>query len=392
MLAALALLSLAIWTHLLAFRGGFWRADQRLPRADGHHSATGVVAVVPARDEEAVVGEALRALLAQEHGNLRVVLVDDHSRDRTRAIADAVAADHPGRLTVTGTEPLPPGWTGKLWALAAGVRAARAVAPDATHILLCDADIRMEPDTLPRLLAKAEPGVEAGRLDLVSLMVRLDDRGFWGGLLVPAFVFFFQMLYPFPWVNDPRARTAAAAGGCVLVRRDALERAGGIEAIRGALIDDCTLAAAVKRAGGRIWLGLADSARSLRDNGGFDGVWNMVARTAYTQLHHSPLLLIGTLAGMALTFLVPPLLALALPLHGNGWAAAAGLAVWVAMGVAYSPTLRLYGRPIASGLLLPLVAALYSLMTVASALRHWRGRGGQWKGRVYPADGTARGG
>lgn len=388
MLGALALLSLAIWLHLLAFRGGFWRADQRLPLADGHRSAAGVVAVVPARDEEAVVGTALRALLAQEHGNLHIVLVDDHSRDRTRTIADTLAAEHLGRLTVTGTEPLPPGWTGKLWALAAGVRTARDVAPDATHILLCDADIVMEPGTLPRLLAKAE----GDGLDLVSLMVRLDDRGFWGGLLVPAFVFFFQMLYPFPWVNDPRARTAAAAGGCVLVRRDALERAGGIEAIRGALIDDCTLAAAVKRTGGRIWLGLADSARSLRDNGGLAGVWNMVARTAYTQLHHSPFLLIGTLVGMALTFLVPPLLALTLPLHGNDWAAAAGLAVWIGMGVAYSPTLRLYGRPSISALLLPMVAALYSLMTVASAVRHWRGRGGQWKGRVYPVARKARGG
>lgn len=388
MLLAAAVLSLAIWLTLLAFRGGFWRADQRLGAPDVRRSPAVVVAVVPARDEEAVVGMALRALLAQEHGGLRVVLVDDHSRDRTRAIAEALAAEHPGRLAVTGTEPLPPGWTGKLWALDAGVRAARGVAPDAIHILLCDADIVLEPGTLPRLLAKAE----ADRLDLVSLMVRLDDRGFWGGLLVPAFVFFFQMLYPFPWVNDPRARTAAAAGGCVLVRREALERAGGIEAIRGALIDDCTLAAAVKRTGGRIWLGLADSARSLRGNGGLTGVWNMVARTAYTQLHYSPLLLAGTLLGMAFTFLVPPLLALALPLHGNGWAAAAGLAAWIGMGVAYSPTLRLYGRSSLFGLLLPMVAALYSLMTVASAVRHWRGRGGQWKGRVYPAHGTARGG
>lgn len=378
---ASSVLSLAIWVYLVAFHGRFWRADQRLPAAGGAGPAVPVVVVMPARDEEAVVGAALASLLGQAHPELRVVLVDDHSRDATRAIAERLARDADGRLTVATTAPLPPGWTGKLWALDEGVRVARAVAPEATYILLSDADIEHGPGTLARLVAMAE----SRGLDLVSLMVRLDDRGVWGGLLVPAFVFFFQKLYPFPWVNDATRRTAAAAGGCVLVRRDALERAGGISAIRGALIDDCALAAAVKGAGGRIWLGLADSARSLRPCGGFTGVWNMVARTAYTQLRHSPLLLAGTVVAMALTYLAPPLALLLLPLHGSGAAAAAGGTAWALMTVAYSPTLRLYGRTSPRGVLLPVAATLYSVMTVASAVRHWRGRGGQWKGRVYPA-------
>lgn len=382
-----ALLTLAIWVYLLTLRGGFWRADQRLPESPllplTLPLAVPVTAVIPARDEEAVLGRALAALVAQDLPGLRIVVVDDHSRDGTRAIADAAAAASRGRITVTGTDPLPPGWTGKLWALAEGVRVAAAVAPETEYLLFTDADIALGPGTLARLLAKAE----AEGLDLVSLMVRLDDGGLWGRLLMPAFVFFFQKLYPFPWVNDPAKPTAGAAGGCVLLRRSALERAGGVAAIRGALIDDCSLAAAVKRQGGRLWLGLAESSVSLRGNGGLPGIWAMVARTAFAQLRHSAVLLTGAVAGMALTYLAAPLLVLSWPLHRDATAAVAGLATWWLMTVAYWPTLRLYRRPAAEGLLLPAVAALYSLMTVSSALDHWRGRGGRWKGRVYPAGG-----
>lgn len=384
MIDVAALLALAVWFYLVAGHGGFWRADQRLPAAGRRGAGPRVVAVIPARDEETVVEAALRSVLAQRRSRLRVVLVDDHSRDATRAIAARLAAEEPaGRLTIATPPALPPGWSGKLWALDEGVRVAARVAPDAEYILFTDADIAQGPGTLDRLLTKAE----SDGFDMVSLMVRLDDRGFWGGLLVPAFVFFFQKLYPFPWVNDPARSIAGAAGGCILIRRAALERAGGIAAIRGALIDDCALAAAVKGTGGRIWLGLADSARSLRPNGGLPGVWGMVARTAYTQLRHSPLLLLGALAGMALTYLAAPLVVVTWPFHDRTGAAAAAAAAWGLMTVAYRPTLRLYGRPAAHGVLLPLVAALYSLMTVSSAVSHWRGRGGRWKGRVYPSAG-----
>ncbi|HYG90597.1 MAG TPA: glycosyltransferase [Azospirillum sp.] len=376
----LALFSLASWVYLCGLRGGFWRADQRLAPDGGQTTGAHVVAIVPARNEEAYVGRALRALLAQKGVELHVVLVDDHSHDRTRAVAEALAAEAGGRLTVTGTAPLPGGWTGKLWALEEGVRVAGRVDAHAEYLLLTDADVEIGPSTLRRLLAKA--GRE--RLDLASLMVELDHRGVWGRLLIPAFVFFFQKLYPFRWVADLSKATAAAAGGCILVRRAALERAGGVGAIRGALIDDCALAAAVKRSGGRIWLGLADDARSLRDNRRLSSIWDVVARTAYTQLNHAPTLLAGTLAGMMVTYLVPPLATLLWPLHGSAAAAAVGGAAWLLMMLCYRPTLRCYGQPTAAGTLLPLAGLLYSLMTASSAVRHWRGRGGHWKGRVYP--------
>lgn len=380
----LALLSLAIWLVLFFGRGDFWKADQRLAPelpSSGTSFSVRVASVVPARDEEDSIGRALGSLLAQTGVTLTTVLVDDHSRDRTRAIAEELVAGSDGRLVVTGTAPLPPGWSGKLWALDEGIRRAELAVPDTDHLLLTDADIELGPDTVRRLLAKAV----RDDLDLVSLMVELDHRGPWARLLIPAFVFFFQKLYPFRWVNDPRRGTAAAAGGCVLVRRTALERIGGIAAIRGALIDDCALAAAVKRSGGRIWLGLADSAWSLRDNRSLSSVWSMVARTAYTQLDHAPLQLIGAMLGMAVTYLVPPLAVLTWPLHGSTVAALAGAAAWALMAVSFRPTLRLYGQPAALGALLPLAGLLYSLMTLDSAIRHWRGRGGRWKGRTYPA-------
>lgn len=376
---------LVIWAILLFARGGFWRADQRLSGAPPDRSAwPAVVAVVPARDEAAVIAESITGLLRQDYpGRFGVVLVDDHSTDDTGTIASrsAAAAGASERLTLVAGERLPGGWSGKLWALAQGVERAGAVAPDAAWLLLTDADIRHDPVSLRRLVAKAE----RDGCDLVSLMVRLDLGGLWGRLLIPAFVFFFQKLYPFPWVNDPRRRTAAAAGGCILIRRTMLVRIGGIAAIHGALIDDCALAAAVKAAGGRLWLGLSSDLVSLRPYGGFRGIWDMVVRTAYTQLGHSPLLLAGTVIGMALTYLAGPLAVLIWPWHGSAPAAALGLAAWIVMSVAYRPTLALYRQPAAAAYLLPLAGLLYSMMTVGSAVRHWRGRGGAWKGRTYPA-------
>ena len=386
LVTAIALLSLAVWLYLQLLRGGFWRADRRLDAGDGPaEDWPAVIALVPARDEETVIGEALASLLSQDYpGPLRVVVVDDDSRDATAATVRAVAAqkDLSERLILVAAGTPPPGWTGKTWALSEGLAEAQRRRREACYLWLSDADIAHGPATLRRLVAKAE----RDRLDLVSLMAELNCEGLWARLLIPPFVFFFQKLYPFAWVADPDRETAAAAGGCVLLRGEALAAAGDFAAVRGALIDDCALAAAVKpiaRARGRgIWLGLADDSRSLRPYRDLRGIWDMVARSAYTQLRHSPLLLVGTLVGMALTYLVPPLVVFAWPWHGATAAAVAGGAAWALMAAAFLPTLRLYRQPDWLAALLPLSALLYTLMTIASAWRHWRGRGGAWKGRV----------
>lgn len=373
----LAVLSLLLWLGLLTAHGRFWRADQRLAVPPGA-AGPRVVAVVPARNEAAAIAKSVGSLLCQDYDGLHVVVVDDHSGDGTAEIArdaaaQAAAAD---RLTVIQAAPLPPGWSGKMWAVSQGVTAAAAREPD--YLWLTDADIAHAPQQLSRLVAKAE----AERLDLVSLMVLLNVASAAEKLLVPAFVFFFQKLYPFPKVNDPSSRVAGAAGGCMLVRRAALERAGGIAAIRGALIDDCALARRLKDQG-PIWLGLTRASLSLRPYPHLADIWAMVARTAYTQLNHSPLLLVGTVLAMALIYLVPPLAALIGAVRGEFGLAAAGAAGWAAMAVAYRPTLELYRMPWWRALTLPLAGLLYTLMTVDSARRHWLGRGGGWKGRTY---------
>jgi hopene-associated glycosyltransferase HpnB len=382
-LLAIALLCLAIWIYLIGFRGGFWRSAERLEQPPTASAAwPAVSAIVPARDEAEVIAESLASLLAQDYpGPLTVTLVDDHSADATAAIArqTAAASADPVRFRLLSAAALPPGWTGKLWALHQGCGQSDA---GAEYLWFSDADIRQPPGALRRLVAKAEA---EGR-DLVSLMVALRCESFWERLLIPPFVYFFQKLYPFAWVKDPGKATAAAAGGCVLLRRAALERIGGIPAIRDALIDDCALAGAVKAArtpgGSGIWLGLATEARSIRPYSGLGVIWDMVARSAYTQLRYSPLVLAGTLIGMVLTYLVPPLLALGYPWHQQAWPALIGGLTWLLMGLSLVPTLRLYGQSPLLAPLLPLAAALYSAMTFDSALRHWRGQGGRWKGRV----------
>ena len=380
---AIALLTVAIWIYLLFLRGGFWRCAERLDRKIPPPAQwPDVSAVIPARDEAAVIGSALSSLLNQDYpGNLSVILVDDHSRDGTEAVARKAAAEslRPERFSLLRSPSLPPGWTGKLWALEQGVR---HVGPESRYLWFSDADIAQPPDALRLLVAKAENE----RRDLVSLMVALRCEGFWEGLLIPPFIYFFQKLYPFAWVNNARSRSAAAAGGCILLRSDALERSGGLSALSDALIDDCSLAASIKRSrqgdSGGIWLGLAEDARSLRPYVGLGAIWDMVARTAYTQLHHQPLLLLGTLLGMFLTYLAPPLLLLGYPWHLNGMAALAGAGAWAAMSGSLFPVLRLYGKGPWLAPLLPLAGVLYSAMTLDSAWRHWRGRGGSWKGRV----------
>ncbi|MBW4611216.1 MAG: glycosyltransferase [Hassallia sp. WJT32-NPBG1] len=426
------LLSLATWIGLLTLRGQFWRTDQRLEVGETVlESLPTVCAVIPARNEADLLPTTVRSLLRQDyHGSFTVFLVDDHSTDGTPDIAEGVAhaLNKSQQLHIVSAQALPSGWTGKLWAIEQGIQAVETLhatsleKPD--YFLLTDADIEHDIANLRRLVAKAEKD----NLDLVSVMVRLRCKSLWEQLLIPAFVFFFQKIYPFRWVNDPNNTTAAAAGGCILIRREALNRIGGIKTVRHALIDDCALASAVKRrererggggeggmgrqgelggqngssllsssqtstdainrvstfSTGRIWLGLSTLTRSLRPYPSLNTIWDMVARTAYTQLNNSPLLLILTLVGMILIYIVPPLGIILGALMGNWGIAFTGLLTWLLMSLAYLPIIRFYKCPVWLVFCLSAIAFLYTLMTLDSALRHWQGRGGAWKGRVYP--------
>ncbi len=404
----LALLSLTIWLVLLLGWGGFWLCDQRLEsETEGSEDSIApsgisqlwlpselrlpsVCAVVPARNEAQVLPQSLRSLLTQNYpSNFQIVLVDDHSTDGTAQVAketaEALSKTH--LLHIISAESLPAGWSGKLWAMDQGVQKAQTFSPD--YILLTDADIAHDPTNLNRLVSKA---VDQD-LDLVSVMVRLRCESFWEKFLIPAFVFFFMKLYPFRWVNNPTRKIAGAAGGCILIRQSALDRIGGLQTIRHALIDDCTLAQKVKGTGrrgradggsGRIWLGLSDLTQSLRPYPDLKTIWNMVARTAYTQLNYNPWLLIGTLVGMGVVYLVPPIGLVAGILTGQWAIALLSLATYLLMTLAYFPSVRFYRCSPGFALCLPAIAFLYTLMTLDSAIRHWRGKGGAWKGRVYP--------
>lgn len=387
-LTEVAWLALVAWFYLVLFHGGtggrFWRGTEHEGDRDFPPPVEwpSVVAVIPARNEAETIGPSVSSLLTQSYkGAVAVVVVDDGSTDGTAAAARRAGLEtgKTDLLHLVAGAPLPPDWSGKLWALHQGLDEAERRRPDARYVLLTDADICHDRLNLSRLVARAE----AEHLDLVSLMVRLRVESFWDRLLVPAFVFFFQMLYPFSWVNDPAHRSAAAAGGCMLVRRETLERAGGIVPIRDQLIDDCALARLLKRSGGRLWLGLGTTTRSLRRYEGFVDIWNMVARTAYTQLRHSTLLLLGTVLGMALLFAAPPLALVAGVLVPAPAAAVLGGTAWGLMTLCYGPTVRDYGLSPAAGVSLPAAGVLYAAMTVASAWRHWRGTGGGWKGRTY---------
>ncbi len=401
LLFGFAVLSAAIWVGLLTVWGQFWCCNQRLDdEVNGSPVSASpalIVAVIPARNEADMIPKTLRSLLTQDYdGDFQIVLVDDQSTDGTGAIANqtALKLGVSERLKVISGKPLPDGWTGKLWAMEQGVRDAQSLEQLPDYFLFTDADIHHDRANLRQLVTKAQQE----NLDLVSLMVLLRCQSFWEKLLIPAFVFFFQKLYPFPLVNDPGSRIAAAAGGCALIRREALMEIGGIQVLRQALIDDCSLAREVKfrkgiaenrtaerqrRGDGKIWLGLTQVTTSLRAYESLQTIWDMVARTAYTQLNYSPLLLAGTVVGMTLIYLVAPL-SLAAGLALQDWRLAlAGLAGWLLMAIAYLPTILLYRLNPGWALALPLIALLYNLMTIDSALRHWRGQGGAWKGRVY---------
>lgn len=369
-----ASIALAVWLYLLLARGAFWRCAERDDWASVSLAAwPRVAAVVPARNEAECIGASIGSLLAQDYpGAWTVILVDDDSDDGTADIARRAGNDGE-RLRVVTSRGLPAGWTGKLWAVKQGIDAAMALPQPPDYLLLTDADIVHAPDSVTRLVVHAE----AKSLVLTSLMVKLRCESFAERANIPAFIFFFQMLYPFSLVNRPRSKVAAAAGGCMLVRADVLRKAGGIEVIRGALIDDCALAQALK-AHGPIWLGLTERVHSIRPYPALADIRRMVVRSAYAQLRYSPLLLLGTVAGMVLTYLVPPLLAI----FGSGAVCVLGLATWLLMFIAYQPTLRFYRLSPLWGVALPVIALQYLLFTLDSAYQYVRGRGGSWKGRV----------
>lgn len=363
----IALLAVAIWLYLLGGRGFFWRLSEGAAPPLRQENLS-IAVVIPARDEAANIGAAVASLLAQNYpGPLHVIVVDDHSSDGT-----AQAAGVGDRLTVLAADPLPASWTGKLWAVNCGLRQALSLNPD--YLLFTDADIVHAPDTIAGLVARAE----AGGLDLVSLMVQLRCDSLAERALVPAFLYFFLKLYPPAWIADLESGTAGAAGGCILLRPSALKRIGGIESIRAELIDDCALAREVKR-GGPIWMNVTSASHSIRPYPTFGEMGRMISRTAFTQLRHSTLLLMGTVAGLLLTYIAPPVLAIGGP---GPIAHVAGALGWLIMMATYWPTLRFYGRSPLWALALPLVALFYAGATLQSAIDYWRGRGGQWKGRA----------
>ena len=371
----MAILVLLIWLCLFFRHAGFWQVNRFFLPSDLSTAERLVAVIIPARNEADAIGQAVTSLLKQSFaGRIHILVVDDNSADRTAAVAQEAAETLGARTLLTlirGSE-LPAEWTGKVWAMHQGWVAAREMRPD--YLLLTDADIEHSPDNLARLIAQ----VECGPYDLASLMVNLRCDTLAEKFLIPAFVYFFFLLYPPARVVDPRSRVAGAAGGCVLLRPDALEKAGGFEAIRGEIIDDCSLAAAVKLTGGRLWLGVSQETRSVRGYGSFASIRNMIARTAFNQLRHSAALLIGCVVGMLLTFAIPLALVWSSD-QTTGWIAAAACTL---MFATYVPTLRLYRVNILSAVTLPFAALFYLLATIHSAVNYWRGQGGTWKGRA----------
>jgi hopene-associated glycosyltransferase HpnB len=398
--------SVAAWIWLLTANGGFWRVrGLTLAYDEDAQQNARIVAVIPARNEAETIARVVSSLFAQQWaGELHIVLVDDNSTDGTAEAARGacnphISAEQRGAnvghptaqisgphiptsancgqkwgmrsLTIVQGQPLPAGWSGKMWAVHQGVEEALKLAPD--YLLFTDADIVHAPTSVASLVAKSESG-----FDLVSLMVRLHCRSFAERLLIPAFVFFFFMLYPPRWISDSRRKTAGAAGGCILIRPQALARAGGIAAIRSEIIDDCALAREVKRSGGRVWLGLADETASVRPYDTFGEIGRMIARTAFNQLGHSALMLVGALVGLTLVYLLPIALVYAQPFAAR----VLGALAWLLMALCFSQTVRFYRMSPIWALALPVSAAFYMGATLLSAINYWSGRGGQWKGRA----------
>jgi len=367
----IAALSCVIWLYLVALRGRFWRAAPERPVHVALTAAPRVAVIVPARNEADVIAQSVLSLLQQDYpGPLHIFVVDDHSSDRTATRAGNAAAAKPEALTIVSAAPLPSGWTGKMWALSQGVQHACAFAPE--YFLFTDADIVHAPQSVSSMVALAE----AGNHDLVSMMVILRCESFPERALIPAFVFFFFMLYPPAWVNSGKHKTGAAAGGDILVRPAALARIGGIASIRHELIDDCALAREIKR-NGSIWLGLTKDARSIRVYRSFGVIGRMISRSAFYQLGHSFWLLFATLIGLGITYVAPPVL-----VFFGGWAALFGALAWALMTISFWPMVRFYSLSPLWAATLPAIALFYAGATIHSAIQYWLGRGGEWKDRV----------
>ena len=365
----IATLALLIWLYLFFLHGKFWESTPELPPATPPEFPD-VDIVIPARDEAGTIAPVIASLLAQDYaGNFRVILVDDNSTDGTAQLAGTHL-----KLTIVTGKPKAPGWSGKLWALQQGVEASTA-----PILLFADADITHDSRHLSSLVTR----LLTPRADMVSEMVRLNCTSLPERFLIPAFVYFFQMLYPFALVNNPLKSTAAAAGGTVLIRREALDRLGGLEKIKSALIDDVSLATEAKKFG-PIFLGHSGLATSIRPYPQVADIWNMITRTAFTQLNYSALILAGTVLGLTLVWLVAPLEVI----HGHGWHFLAGLAASVLAIVSYFPTLKRYNQPQLFALALPFIAVFYMAATITSAVNYWRGTGAKWKSRAYGGPGA----
>jgi hopene-associated glycosyltransferase HpnB len=384
------LVCVAIWIYLLVAHGRFWI----IPGARSFSPAVGervglnrtVAVVIPARNEAAVIGRAVGSLLRQMptlsakdsekdrapvFNSIRIFVVDDNSTDRTADAARQAAEDQLDRVTVIDGHPLPPGWSGKLWAVQQGVEQALGIDPD--FLLLTDADIEHDSHNVAQLIEIADQGY-----DIASFMVKLHCRSVAERMLIPAFVFFFFMLYPPEWIRDPRRGTAGAAGGCILIRPSALKQIGGLAEIRGEIIDDCALARAVKNSGGRVWLGATADTHSVRPYDSFGEIEGMIARTAFSQLRHSFWLLLGTVVGMLLIYVLP----FALMLSGSAKLGLIGAIAFGLMCASYLPMVWFYGLNFLWALTLPFSAAFYTGATIHSAVKYWTGRGGEWKGRT----------
>lgn len=370
-----AVLPLAIWLYLFFVRGNFWQLHEEAVELKPLKRWPCVVAIVPARNEAETIGRSITSLAKQDyHGEFFAIVVDDHSDDSTADLARKAAdeCDASGRISVHSASELPPGWTGKVWAMNEGIAAAAGRAPE--YFWFTDADITHAPDTLRRLVCQAE----RDSLDLASLMVFLRVQTLPERLLIPAFLYFFLTVYPPNWVSDSKSRAAAAAGGCILLRRPALERIGGMTAVRSEVIEDCALARAVKQSGGRIWLGITRSSASLRSYNSFGEIRDLIARVAFTQLRYSVLVLLGALAGLFVTYILPWVLFFAFP--GEAWIA---VDTTIAMMAAtFAVTVKFYGLSWPWALTLPFAALFYGYATCVSAVRYWLGQGGQWKGRA----------
>ncbi|MEM9274788.1 MAG: glycosyltransferase [Cyanobacteria bacterium P01_F01_bin.143] len=391
MIIGILCLSLLIWLFLLLFWGQFWRGKTNLDlcyplvadeKDDNCGEYPNVWAVVPVRNEAEVIADSLSSLLQQDYpGEFNIVLVDDQSTDKTIAIAENIAQELncSANLHIVTGKTLPAGWKGKIWAIAQGIDYISTQDTQPEYLLLTDGDIQHDRHNLQKLVDFGE----IKQLDLISLMVLLRCQSFWEKLLIPAFVFFFEKLYPFEWVNNTQKSMAAAAGGCILIRRQTLEAIGGIAAIRDALIDDCSLAQKVKAQNYKIWLGLTTKNISLRPYDDLKSIWDMVARNAYTQLNYSVLLLLITAIGMIILYLSSPI-ALIIGISYQSIAIAGlGLVIWGLMAIAYWPTIKLYQLPFWWSFSLPAIAFLYTLMTIDSARKYWLGKGENWKGRIY---------